>query len=184
MSVNNVVLKSNYADLLGKHQEVPFELASDGFEVLTFSSPTSRQSLSIVLNSNNNSSSTSRNDVQIHITANDGYVYLTTKRFVFITASLGDINTFLIDVNLAPVIQLSHQLKSPWFGANYWEFIFFSPANLEIAANGFPKNQYFKGQLKFNDGGLFGFIEKFNVVLNDAVNNSHIDDQLPLYSEI
>ncbi|KAK6458082.1 uncharacterized protein RJT20DRAFT_28818 [Scheffersomyces xylosifermentans] len=174
MSINNVILKPNYSSLLGK-SELPFEISKDGLEVLKYYTPTPRQTLSIT--------SHNSKDSKIHIKASDGYIYVTTKRLVYITASQGDINTFSVDVNLAPVLQFSHEIKLKWVGANYWEFIFFSPGSLEIASDGFPKDQYFKGQIQFNDGGIFTFLEHFNNVLNDAVNNSHIDEQLPQYSE-
>ncbi|EGV60499.1 hypothetical protein CANTEDRAFT_99900 [Yamadazyma tenuis ATCC 10573] len=174
MSINNVVLKDNYSKLLGT-SELPFVLASDGSEVIRFSSSSPRQSLSIVSKQSDNS---------VHINTKDGFIYLTTKRFIYITASQGDVSTFSVDLTLSPRLQFSHELKSPWFGPNYWEFIFFSTPTPSIASDGFPKNEYFKGQVKFNDGGLFQFVEVFNSILNDAVNNTQIDDQLPSYSEI
>lgn len=178
MSINNVVLRENYDELLGKSHEPPFVTSSDGTEVLKYVSPTSRQTLSVQLK-------LIPNDVGagININTKDGYIYITTKRLIYITATQGDINTFLIDLTLTPRLQLSHELKSPWFGPNYWQFMFFSVSTPAIASDGFPKNQWFQGQIKFNEGGLFEFIEVFNRVLNDAVVNNHIDDELPAYSD-
>ncbi|KAK6465043.1 hypothetical protein DFJ63DRAFT_332484 [Scheffersomyces coipomensis] len=174
MSINNVTLKNGYMKELGTSRELPFELLVGGGEELKYSTQTGRQSLSI--NSHDNQ------DSIIHISAKDGFIYLTTKRLIFITASQGDINSFSIDLRFADKLQLSHELKSPWFGANFWEFIFFS-SNVNGASDGFPTNKYFKGSLKFNDGGLFTFVEVFNTVLNDNVNNTHIDEELPRYTE-
>lgn len=168
MSINGVILKQNYNDLLGSYT-IPFELSGDGLEVLKYTTPTPRQSLYI---SGNNRT----------ITTKDGYIYLTNKRFVFITATQGDVATFLIDLNLAPVLQLSHKIQAPWFGANYWEFLFYSASEPAIASDGFPKDHYYKGEVRFQEGGLFEFIEVFNKVLNDNVNNREIDEELPQYT--
>lgn len=170
MSINNIILKPNYTQYLSSNT-LPFEISSDGLERLVFSSATSRQSLSI-------------NSDKLHILAKDGHIYLTTKRFIYITASQGDIETFLIDLNLAPVLQFSHELKSPWFGANYWQFMFFSASEPSIASDGFPKQEYFKGQVMFNEGGIFEFIECMNRALNDVVNNKEVDEELPQYSAV
>ncbi|KAG7665532.1 uncharacterized protein J8A68_000934 [[Candida] subhashii] len=170
MSINGVILKHNYNQLLGT-QTIPFELSIDGLETLQYRTKTSRQSLYI----NGNGSS-------INVSAKDGYIYLTTKRMVFITATQGDIDTFSIDLNLAPILQLSHKIQAPWFGANYWEFMFYSASEPSIASDGFPKNQYFKGEIRFQEGGLFEFIEVLNKVLNDSVNNREIDEELPQYA--
>ncbi|KAI5957611.1 hypothetical protein KGF57_003305 [Candida theae] len=173
MSINGVVLKHNYAQLFSS-SELPFEVSSDGLEILKYKTPTSRQKLSI------SSSDTSQS--KLKITAQDGYLYLTTKRLVFITLHQGDIESFVLDLTLAPILQLSHKLKAPWFGVNYWEFMFFSAKEPSIVSDGFPKNEYFKGEIYFQDGGLFDFVEKLNAVLNDVVNNREIDDELPAYS--
>lgn len=172
MSINNVILKDNYTSLLSTNS-IPFEVSLDGTEKLVYKTNSPRQSLSISLKNSTT-----------HINTKDGHIYLTNKRLVFITASQGDVNTFLIDLSLSPSLQFSHELKSPWFGPNYWQFMFYSTQNPPIASDGFPKNQYFEGKVQFNDGGLFQFIEVLNQVLNDAVNNSHIDDQLPSYTEL
>ncbi|KAL6452461.1 hypothetical protein SBY92_001719 [Candida maltosa Xu316] len=180
MSINGAVLKPNYLDIIAHQPSIlPFEISNDGLETLKYKSRTSRQSLSI-----KSHTSTQQQSHQINIAAQDGYLYITTKRLVFITATQGDIQSFVIDWNLAPVLQLSHKLQAPWFGANYWEFIFYSASQPSIASDGFPKNEYFKGDIKFHDGGLFEFIEIINHVLNDAVNNREIDEALPQYSEI
>lgn len=159
----------NATALLNAGSGIPFHLSVD--EKVQYSTPTSRQSLSISLNDGG----------QTHITAKDGHLYLTNKRLVYITESQGDIETFAVDLFFAPVIQFSHKLKSPWFGANYWEFLFYS-STVANACDGFPPNSWFKGQIQFNDGGVFDFVEVFGKVLNDVVNNKDIDDELPQYS--
>lgn len=172
MSVNNVVFKSNYSQFLQDPSYVPFEMSTD--EVLRYRSPHGRQSLSVKLHLNTNN---------INIEANDGFIYITTKRLVFVTNSKGDVDSFLIDLNLAgPVLKLTHAVKCPWFGSNYWEFIFFSDAGVGIATDGLPKNEYFKGAICFNEGGIYEFAEHLDRCLTDATSNAHIDDQLPQYS--
>lgn len=171
MSINNVRLQDNYNRPLGSTQ-VPFIL--EELEILKFSTPTPRQSLSITLKD-----PVTRN---ISIVGKDGHIFLTNKRFIFITASLGDIDTFLIDMKSASILQFSHLLKSPWFGANYWEFMFFTKTDPNVTVDGFPKNEWFKGKVNFNDGGIFDFIGVLNEVLNDAVNNNDIDEELPRYT--
>lgn len=168
MSINNVILKNNYAELLGSSQ-LPFEVSPDG-EQLRFLSKTTRQNLNIKGKSGS-----------LNVSCNDGHLYLTSKRLVYITGLQGDIITFLVDLQLAPALQFSHKLVAPWFGPNYWEFIFFSTKLPAIASDGFPQEQYFTGDIKFNDGGLFEFVDSFNKVLNDVVNNNHIDNELPRY---
>lgn len=172
MSINTVILKDNHIECINNRQ-IPFELSTDGTEVLKYSTLTPRQNLSINL----------KLGVPVHIDAADGYIYLTNKRLIYITNSQGDISTFLINLTFAGKLQFSHELKSPWFGANYWQFMFHSVEDT-IISDGFPKNQWLQGKIQFNDGGLFQFIEMFNTTLNDAVNNSQIDEQLPSYSEI
>lgn len=170
MSVNSIDLKDGHERLINTGQ-VPFELYTR--ETIRYFTKTLRQSLSIVSNSATPSH-------PINIAAADGFLYVTNKRFVYITVSKGDINTFLFEFSGAPVLQFSHKLVSPWFGANYWEFLFHST---KLASSGFPDNEWFKGCVKFNDGGLFEFIQVINVILNDIVNNSEIDEELPRYSE-
>ncbi|EGW33273.1 uncharacterized protein SPAPADRAFT_55170 [Spathaspora passalidarum NRRL Y-27907] len=176
MSINNIVLKNNYASLLGSSAyETPFELSGDGLEILKYHTSTPRQTLTI----------TQKDQSENHhlkVTAKDGFVYLTNKRLVFITSTQGDMDTFSIDLNLAPVLQLSHKLQAPWFGPNYWEFMFYSAAEPQFASDGFPKNQYFKGEIRFHDGGLFTFVDLLNKVVHDCVNNREIDEELPQYS--
>lgn len=155
MSVNTLTLKERY-----EGSELPFELELG--EQLLYNSPTLRQVLSI------------KSD-KLSITAKDGKIYLTSLRFIFITASQGDINSFHFMLSSIPSLSFSHQLKSPWFGANYWEFLFKSPNSDSLPLD------YYKGQIQFNDGGLFDFVTVFDTRLNDVVNNSHIDDQLPRY---
>lgn len=159
----------NATTLLANGSTVPFPLSVN--ESLTYSTPTSRQSLNITLTDGG----------KVHITAKDGHIYLTNKRLVYVTGSQGDIETFAVDLFFAPVIQFSHKLKSPWFGANYWEFLFYS-STVANACDGFPPNTWFKGLIQFNDGGVFDFVDIFGKVLNDVVNNKDIDDELPQYS--
>ncbi|KAK6204331.1 uncharacterized protein RJT21DRAFT_6225 [Scheffersomyces amazonensis] len=175
MSINTVPLKNNYNQLLGSSEVCPFTLLPG--EKVRYNTQSGRQSLDII----DGEHRPLTNIPTIHITARDGYLYLTTKRLIYITLSQGDVNTFTIDLSYADKLRLSHSLKSPWFGPNYWEFIFFSS---ESSSDGFPNNKYFKGQIKFSDGGLFNFVQAFNIVLNDVINNSHIDDELPGYSEV
>ncbi|KAI5953986.1 hypothetical protein CANMA_004825 [Candida margitis] len=174
MSINGVVLKHNYSKYFSSN-ELPFEVSSDGLELLKYKTHTSRQTLSIASNNSNSQS-------KLKITAQDGYLYLTTKRLVFITAKQGDVESFVLDLTLAPILQLSHKLKAPWFGVNYWEFMFYSAKEPSIVSDGFPKNEFFKGEIYFQDGGLFDFVEALNTVVNDVVNNREIDDELPAYS--
>lgn len=171
MSINTVILKPNFTELLGVG--VPFDLELN--ETVLYKSRTSRQVLNI-----KPTQAVSKHTV--NISAKDGYLYLTNCRFIFITASQGDIDTFLIHLKLTPYLQFSHELKSPWFGANYWQFLFFSVKQPSIASDGFPKEEYFQGTIQFNDGGLFDFIKMFDNTLNNVINNSEIDDQLPRYS--
>lgn len=173
MSVNNLVFKANYAEALGQPLFVPFELSGDGSERVCYSSPTGRQSLKVALYQ--------LPQHRIAIDAEDGFVYLTTKRLVYVTATKGDVDSFLIDIMLAPILRFSHSIKSPWFGPNYWEFMFFSDAGVGIASDGLPKNEYFKGTIHFNNGGLFDFIAPLNRVITDASSNLEIDEQLPRY---
>lgn len=172
MSINTVILKENHIEYI-KNGQIPFELSGDGTEVLKYSTQSSRHSLSITL----------PQGLPTNINAADGYIYLTNKRFIFITDTQGDIISFLINLTFAGKIGFSHELKSPWFGANYWQFMFHSVDD-PVISDGFPKNEWFQGKIQFNEGGLFRFIEIFNNVLNDAVNNTQIDEQLPSYSEI
>ncbi|KAI5951356.1 hypothetical protein KGF54_004430 [Candida jiufengensis] len=175
MSINGVILKPNYIKLL-ESSELPFEISSDGIEHLKYKSKTSRQNLTIVSNN------PQPDQPKLKITAQDGYIYLTTKRLIYITLTQGDIESFVIDLTLASVLKLNHKLISPWFGANYWQFLFFSAKQPSFVSDGFPPEQYYKGEIKFLDGGLFEFIEQLNAVLNDVVNNRDIDDHLPAYS--
>lgn len=173
MSVNNLKLKHDYAESLSQPLYIPFELSSDGSERVCYYSSTNRQSLKVALYK-----------LPLHrisIGAEDGFVYLTTKRLVYVTATSGDVDSFLIDLMLASILRFSHSIKSPWFGPNYWEFMFFSDAGVGIASDGLPKNEYFQGTIHFNNGGLFDFVAHFNQVITDASSNTEIDEQLPRY---
>lgn len=172
MSINNVELVDNYTEVLGNSQEIPFLLEQT--EAVKFSTPTSRQPLSISL----------RDPVsrKINITANDGYMYLTNLRLIYITALQGDIDSFLMDMKGAQDLHFSHALKSPCFGPNYWEFMFLNASRPNVTIDGLPKNEWFKGKIAFNDGGIFTFVEIMNQVLNDAANNTEIDEELPRYT--
>lgn len=148
---------------------VPFLLEAG--EVLRYSSPSKRQSLS--LRSHDSPAS-------LNLSAKDGSVFLTNKRFVFCTASQGDLESFTISFDHLADLGFSHALKSPWFGANYWEFLLYSPPS--GVCDGLPPKSYYKGQVYFLDGGLFDFVAQCNEVINDAVNNTHIDEELPRYT--
>lgn len=171
MSINHITLKDKHESLL-KQGELPFHLYES--ESIRYFTPSPRQSLNI--ESQKNTSDPEPH--QISISAADGYLYVTNKRLIYITVSKGDINNFLFEFTQTPSLQFSHKLVSPWFGANYWEFLFHST---KLASDGFPYNNWFKGTIKFNDGGLFDFIPILNVVLNDQVNNAQIDEELPRY---
>lgn len=170
MSVNTIQCNTSSGG-----SEIPFSL--DLGEKLAFRTTTARQTFSLQLCNNSNSST-----LKVKIAATDGHIYVTNKRLVYITGSQGDFDSFVVDFKHASQIQFSHTLKCPWIGANYWEFMFFSPA--EPICDGLPKNDCFKGQIVFKDGGLYRFVEVLNVAINDIVNNSNIDDELPRYSEL
>ena len=78
------------------------------------------------------------------------------------------------------VIHLTHRVVYRWFGNKYWEFL---KCSAQGVSNGLPPKEWFKGTVLFNDGGLINFIPEFDCVLNDAINNNHIDEELPRYSE-
>lgn len=82
-----------------------------------------------------------------------------------------------MDFKDTPSLQFSHEMKSPWFGPNYYSFLFFGHQHY---SDGFTKDWY-KGEIKFNDGGLYEFVDMVNRSLNDVINNSDIDDELPAY---
>ncbi|OBA17024.1 hypothetical protein METBIDRAFT_33851 [Metschnikowia bicuspidata var. bicuspidata NRRL YB-4993] len=167
MSINRInVLKPN------SYQGLPFDLREG--EVLTYSSPTERQSFSVNLQE-------PKGSVHVNISVMNGRVFVTTQRFVFITEAQGDVESFEFDFSWAAACQLSHTLKSPWFGPNYWLFLFFSPS--DSTCDGFPKTEWFKGQISFKDGGLFDFIAAIDRAINDTIHNPHIDEDLPRYSE-
>lgn len=162
MSVNTIKLTDG---------AVPFALNPG--ETLEYRTQTPRQSLSIQLKD-------ASGPIKVNISAADGHLYVTNRRVVYTTASQGDLESFSIEFPHLPALHFSHELKSPWFGANYWQFLFFSPR--EPVCDGFPREEWFKGDITFKDGGLFDFVNVVNRVINDAVNNVHIDDELPRYS--
>lgn len=166
MSVNriNILTPTNA-------QQLPFQLL-DG-EILFFRSPTARQSFSVKLQE-------PKGPVKVNISVANGHVFVTSQRFVYITEAQGDVESFSFEFSNGPVCQFSHALKSPWFGPNCWLFMFFSPA--DSTCDGFPKTEWFQGQVSFKDGGLFEFVASIDRAINDAVNNSHIDEELPRYS--
>ncbi|CUM63618.1 uncharacterized protein PRCAT00001200001 [Priceomyces carsonii] len=166
MSINQVEAeKSNLAS------NIPFVFL-DQSERVIFSSPTARQSLCLSL--------MDCKIGQVNITAKNGTLFLTNKRLIYMTGSQGDINNFQIILKDASSLRFSHELKSPLLGANYWEFVFFSSAG--GPSNMSPKDQWFKGQIKFNDSGIFNFIQKFDEVLHDSINNQNVDEELPRYT--
>lgn len=170
MSINRVQLKDNHIQCLETNC-LPFETTTG--ETVVYGSTSKRQSLSISLKLNS----------PLKINSKDGVIYVTNKRLIFITVSSGDINSFQIEFRNCPILQFSHKMQSPWFGPNYYEFLFLSNDDTNIS-DGFPKNEWFKGEIKFNDGGLFEFVDKVNHSLNDSVNNPQVDDQLPAYTPV
>lgn len=168
MSINKVQLKDNHIQCL-EINCLPFEPLVG--ELVKYSSTSKRQTLSISLKSN----------ASIHINSKDGVIYVTNKRLIFITVSSGDINSFQIEFQHCPILQFSHKMQSPWFGPNFYEFLFLTNKDTNIS-DGLPKNEWFKGEIKFNDGGLFEFVDKVNHCLNDSVNNPQVDEQLPAYT--
>ncbi|WPK26994.1 hypothetical protein PUMCH_004365 [Australozyma saopauloensis] len=158
---------------LPPHQGIsPFELAPG--EIIRYLSASTRQSLAINLRN-------PLNDINVRIKVGDGSLYVTNRRFVFVTASQGDVSSFVVDFSRARSLRFSHSLESPWFGPNYWQFRFFSPP--DGSCSGFPKGEWFDGKAVFKDGGVVEFVSVVDDVLNDAVNNSQIDEELPRYSE-
>lgn len=141
-------------------------------EIIRFQSLTTRQPLAITLQD--------PKSINVHINVNNGSIYVTNRRFLYITDSLGDVSSFVIEFSQAQALRFSHLLESPWFGPNYWKFRFFSPSS--GICNGFPKEEWFDGKVIFKDGGVTDFISIVDTVLNDSVNNSHIDEELPRYS--
>lgn len=164
MSINKVDLHKTSSP-----RELPFNLFHG--EILQLRSTTSRQSYSVQLHN-------SASGIKVNISAGDGYVFVTNKRFVYVTESQGDFDSFFMNFTTVGPLQFSHSLKSPWFGANYWEFMFLSGD----FSDGFPNNEWFKGQVVFKDGGLFEFVAVMDRVLNDAANNTDIDEELPRYT--
>ncbi|KAF3991060.1 hypothetical protein FT663_01818 [Candidozyma haemuli var. vulneris] len=147
-------------------------------EIIRFNTRSTRQPLAI--------NSQSKNvPLKIHINASEGKVFVTNQRLVYLTStntSRGDIESFCINFNQLPKLKFTHALKSALFGANYWEFMFYSPS--EGICDGFPREEYFQGSITFKDGGMFDFGAAINEAINDVVNNPHIDDELPRYSEL
>lgn len=169
--MNNVELRENLEDSQLRDQ-VPFPLLEG--EILKYLTISSRQNLSIRLIDGDN---------EVQIAAKDGNIYLTNFRLVYVTESQGDINTFQLDVREAPLLRFSHKLVSPWFGANYWEFLFHSTKST-TSSDGLPLQRWFKGTIKFLDGGVFDFVKAFDYVFNDIINNPGIDEELPRYENI
>lgn len=166
MSINKLELINNGS--LSSLSKPPFCFLSD--ESLKYQSSSTRQSLNIRLKENNVKR-------KIEINASNGKIYLTNKRLIFVTDSQGDFTSFVIDLAYASAIQFSHELRSPWFGPNYWQFLFFSEPTAKILTDGFSPGEWFVGEIRFKDGGIFDFVRTFN----DVILNSSIDDELPRY---
>lgn len=165
MSVNTVLHTSNGPVL------------QDG-EIIKYKTSARRQALAVALQAK-------LAPLKININASEGQVYVTSQRLIYLTAgnaSRGDIETFCINFDQLQKLKFTHALKSALFGANYWEFMFFSPP--DGICDGFPKNEYFKGLITFKDGGMYDFAGAINDAINDAINNPHIDDELPRYSDL
>lgn len=165
MSVNQIELSPRHA-----RQSLPFALLPD--ERLHFQTQSARQSFSVALKD----PSAPR---RVHIAVDAGHVFVTSLRFVYV-AERGDVESFSFAWAAVPAIQFSHALKSPWFGPNYWLFLFYSPG--DSTCDGFPKNEWFSGKITFSEGGLFDFVPVVDRAINDAVNNAGIDEELPRYS--
>lgn len=150
----------------------PFALLEG--EIIRYQTSTVRQSLSLELQS-------PKSDITVHIKVSDGSVYLTNQRIIFVTASQGDVSSFVIESSRLRALRFDHSLESPWFGPNYWRFRFYSPP--DGSCNGFPKGEYFNGKIVFKDGGIFDFTAIVDDIINDSFNNSHIDEELPRYTE-
>lgn len=166
MSINKVVLRKNVSA-----REIPFDMLPG--ETLQYRTASSRQSFSVQLHN-------STSAIKVNVKASDGHIVVTNQRLVYVTEAQGDLDSFVFEFATVAQLQFSHTLKSPWFGANYWEFLFASPGS--PVCDGFPKDDWFKGQIVFKDGGLFEFVAVLDRVLNDVVNNKDIDDELPSYS--
>ncbi|PVH15439.1 uncharacterized protein CXQ87_003279 [Candidozyma duobushaemuli] len=139
-------------------------------EIIKYKTTARRQALAVA-------SQAKSAPLKININASEGQVYVTNQRLIYLTAgnaSRGDIETFCINFNQLPKLKFTHALKSALFGANYWEFMFFSPQMV----------YYFKGSITFKDGGMYDFASAINDAINDAINNPHIDDELPRYSDL
>lgn len=143
-------------------------------ETIRYKTSSFRQSLLLSLND-------PRTNIKVNINVSDGSIYLTNRRFVFVTAFQGDVSSFVIDYYRLPALNFSHSLESPWFGPNYWKFRFYSPP--DGSCNGFPKGEVFDGKIVFLDGGVFDFVKCIDEVINDSLNNGHTDEELPRYSE-
>lgn len=170
MSLNLTALKEDYSLELHNQGFVPFDLYPG--EQVKFASRTPRQSLVLKLKVSDPAAKPA-----INISAKDGRIYLTTRRMVYVTSSQGDINDFSVTFSDIPKLQFSHALKSPWFGPNYWLFLF----HASLAAAG---AEWVEGSIKFLDGGLFEFVPLFDTFVNNVVVNPEIDDELPRYSEV
>ncbi|GEQ67138.1 hypothetical protein JCM33374_g801 [Metschnikowia sp. JCM 33374] len=142
-------------------------------ESLHYRSSTARQSFSV-------SSREPKGPVNVHIAVTSGRVFVTSQRFIYITDSQGDVDSFSFEFSAGPACHFSHSLKTPWFGPNFWSFLFFCPP--DSTCDGFPKNEWFEGKISFKDGGLFDFASVVDRAINDVVNNPHIDEDLPRYS--
>lgn len=173
MSINTVDLKQDYDLPVSVRDGLPFDLLE--FETIKYMSKTARQSFELRLTRGEQGRS-------INIRAKDGCVYLTNKRLVFITASSGDMTSFALYLSVLPKIQFIHKVVAPWFGANYWEFLFHTNPSIRTAFDGLPMDTYFTGSFVFSDGGTFEFYKVFDELLQDIKNNPDIDEILPRYT--
>lgn len=140
--------------------------------MIRYQSKTTRQTLAITLQD--------PKSINVHINVGNGSIFATNHRLVFVTHSQGDVSSFVLNFDQALALRFGHLLESPWFGPNYWKFRFFSPSS--GLCNGFPKEEWFDGKIVFKDGGITEFVSIVDEVLNDSVNNRHIDEELPRYS--
>lgn len=145
----------------------PTPFALEQGEHVLYTSTSSRQELKL-------------KEKQFSVTARDGTLHVTNKRLVFVTGSLGDVESFQMIFSAAERLHFTHSAQSPWFGPNYWLFMFLATG--APLCDGFPVGKWIEGSIVFKDGGMFDCVGAINKALTDSVHNKHIDDELPRYS--
>ncbi|ODV63064.1 uncharacterized protein ASCRUDRAFT_74466 [Ascoidea rubescens DSM 1968] len=173
MSLNWLELSDN----TDPSNPLPFVLLEN--ESLRFRSP---KRITIKLNPINNKNHET-------ISSNNGTMYLTNKRLIFISETnlridknyhneINNFNNFVLLFNSI----LSFGLENSWFGPNKWHCLF----KINNPDGGLNYLYQWKILLIFNDGGMFDFAKAFESTFNDFKNNSLFvqNEQLPVYSEI